>query len=178
MATTASGIIDLSIRLSEVWGTGPAAGAWTSDVLGKDKPLHVRMANGTTPPQIDIIYAVKPTIGAGATLSLDLAGSLSDNEGNTITFAEVAGICLVNFDTGDDLTLRQGATNGLASLFTGASEGVYAKSARSSDDPGVALLIAPNGVTVTAGTGDIVEIINGDGSNAANCHLLVWGRSA
>lgn len=179
MATVPSVILDLSLKVVESWGSGPTRQQKLSNVLGPNTPLRVRMTNGTAAGRVDRVYFRRPSIGAGATLSIDLAGGLTDEEGNAITMARLKGIMVFNFDSDSTLTLRQPASNPVASLFAGGSGGgVLVPSARSADDPGFVAIHIPDGLAVTAGTGDLIELVNGDGSNAADCYLAVYGTSA
>jgi hypothetical protein len=91
--------------------------------------------------------------------------------------AKVLGVILVNFNTAGSLTLRQAASNGVSTLFTGASDGMVAGPALSSEFPGIVLASCPTGLTVTAATADKINVLNNDGVNGADYLLGLWGRT-
>lgn len=169
----------ISLLASEVWGTGPKGAHSSGNLLGKTTPLDVRMASGTGSGQVNKVFAKTISIGAGATYSLDLSGGETDDEGNSITLTSLKGICIVNFNTGDTISLKEPASNPVAGLFAGGSGGgITCQAALSAVHPGVALAHMPAGVTVTAGTGDKVDIVNDDSGDAVTPTLIFYGVDA
>jgi len=140
-----------------------------------DKALT--FGNGTTASNIDLIYMAERTIASNTTDSIDVAGVLTDALGATITAAEIVGLVLINEaedGTANTTTLTIGsasATNELPGFDV----------ARDTVRPGgVFVLVNPDATgiaAVTAGTADILPIVNSSG--ASNTYqLAILARSA
>lgn len=133
-------------------------------------------ANGTGASQADLAYRGRRTVGATSVDNLDVAGSLTDKFGNTITMARVKLIALYNRAAiGSGFVLNLGAgSNPLANLF-----GDAATDKLNVRPGGIFLITAPDAVAyaVTAGTGDILKINNGNGSSV-DYDLVIVGASA
>lgn len=119
--------------------------------------------------QVNKIYSVQSTISSSSTLSIDLdAGTLTDIYGNALTFTAIKAIRVHHKGTsaastvsiaGDFMTTVFGASFN-HSLAAG---GLYLTSNLASD------------YTVVASTGDVIEIINNDGSNSATVSVDILG---
>jgi hypothetical protein len=134
------------------------------------------LANGTGASQADKFYVVSPTIAASGTLSLDLAGSLTDLFGNTITFARIKGVYIqfASTNTASDVTVGGAASNPATLFFADATDKINIQKTGS-------FLISRTDATgwpVTAGTGDILKIANNDSGNAAILQIVIWGASS
>lgn len=138
------------------------------------------MTNGTGASASRYIYAKQHTIAGGATLNLDLAGSLTDFYGTTITFTKVKVIYVELATTTTATSIKVGghATAGLANWITSADT-------LDNDQPGVVVrnggcfLLActdATGYAVTATTEDILSIVNQDGSNSATVNVCIIGE--
>lgn len=137
------------------------------------------LANGTGANQADLLFVDERTVGDGANDDLDLAGVLSDAHGQTITFAEIVGLIVVNeaidgTANTTDLTIGGGSNpfvgflggttptigpikpGGCFALFAGDAAGIGA---------------------VTASTADILRISNSAGASATY-QIAILGRSA
>ena len=172
MASAVSGIIKLTATLSDV----------RSAVAGALKEGGVRsavgdygwtIASGTTTGLADKIWSDQRTVTTGATDSIDLAGTLTDSFGETVTFVKVKGI-LISSAAANTTTLQiaRPASNGVI-LFGAASGALAVLSAGGFFcwvDPAV-------GVTVTTGTGDLLSIINSAGASAVY-DIMIVGTSA
>jgi hypothetical protein len=131
-------------------------------------------ASGVALDQADRVYYNRPTIGGSATLSLDLAGALEDVFGDPFVLAKLKLIAI-----GSELALcpnpinlQRPATNGVP-LFLAVSDGIVIA-------PGGAMVwVAPTlaGVAVTAGTGDLIDIVNTAAGNVQP-EILIVGASA
>ena len=147
----------------------------TDNAALNDKQLSVNDAFlnsfkfGAGAGQANKIYTAKASIAASATLSLDLDdASLLDAFGNALTFTQIKAIRIshaadssassVNL-LGDFMTTRFGASFS-APLPKGGSFS-YADN--------------QTGLAVTASTGDVIEILNNDGSNAADVFIDIIG---
>lgn len=135
-----------------------------------------QMANGTgSTTTADRIYFATVTISASGTSSFDLAGSLTDVYGNTITMARVKWMFVwhTNTTTATDVSFGN-ATNPLANWISTATVTVKIL------NNGVFMIGAPGatGYAVAAGSADAVKITNNDGSNSATCSVAFVGSTA
>jgi hypothetical protein len=155
-------------------------GAVRKNLVGQGKGYRKKVLNGTSSNQIDLGYfRDTPTaIAASGNQDFDLAGSLTDSFGTTITMAKVCGILVLNWNTAGTLSVTRPAANGLSSVFIAASDGVIVGRAADSENPGIFFVWHPTGGTVTAGTVDLINLINNDASNAANYTIGLFGRTA
>lgn len=132
-------------------------------------------SNGTGSGQADLVYLAQTTIGASSTLSLDLAGSLSDLFGNTITMVRVKTIYVELATTTTASSINVGGNvNGLVNWISAAADYVVIQNG------GCFMIHAPGATAyaVTAGTGDILDITNNDGTNTATVKIAIVGASA
>lgn len=155
------------------WGNSDNNSSWA---------YSVSLANGTAVNQADLIYVATGTIAASGTLNLDLAGTLTDMFGNTITMARVK-VIYVNLTTDTSATsLKVGghATAGLANWITSAGTFGTDQPAVVVRNGGVLFLSAPDATAyaVTATTADILKLTNLDGANTATYKLAIVGASA
>ena len=133
------------------------------------------LLTGVVLNQADKLYYSKPTIAGSATLTLDLiGGGLVDVYGDAFGPARLK-VILINSDLAvcpNVITLQRPAANGLP-LFGAASGSLPVR-------PGGGLLWwAPDltGVLVTAGTGDLLDLVNTAGGNVQPDVYLI-GASA
>ena len=177
MSTNISGKLNLEVQLIEVISSGLKKGVIPSTIL-----KSINFKTGTTDGKIDLGYYIRESgIAASTTTSYDLAGSLTDTEGTTITFAEIACIAVVNRRTTALawLAVGPGASNGFG-LIAG-NKGFWTGT-------GVSSIVGPDsfmclydevGVPVVAGTGDVLGIVTSGVSGSTNSYdLIILGRSA
>jgi len=172
MAVTVTGWIKLLASINDartvVSGAAKEAGARNASIdAGWD------VANGTTAGRADKVWADTRTVTTGATDSLYLAGTLTNAFGEVVTFVKLRAIAIkaaaANTTT---LQVARPASNGVL-LFAAASDALFALSAGGFfcwADPAA-------GFAVTAGTGDLLSIINSAGATASYDIVLV-GTSA
>ena len=139
-----------------------------------DVLANIALADGTGANQADRIFTDTRTLAASATEDLDLAGSLTDAYGATITMARIKAI-LVKAASGNtnNVNVSRPASNGVP-LFLAASDGIAVL-------PGGAFLwVAPNaaGVAVTAGTGDLLTFTNSSSGTSVTYDVVIVGSSA
>lgn len=171
MATT----LTISQASAKVIWTYEDVRAWANSTNSSNFGYSKSLANGTGASQADKIYLATGTISASATLSLDLAGSLTDIFGNTITLARVK-ILYFELQT----------TTSASSVLIGASTNPWVNWVSASGDKvrvrngGCLFLCAPDATAyaVTAGTGDALDFVNEDGSNVATYRLAIVGSTA
>lgn len=134
----------------------------------------IRLATGTGANQADKVFHDTRTLAASATEDLDLAGSLADALGSTITLARVKAI-IVAAASGNtnNVNVTRPAANGVP-VFLAAGDGMPVRPG------GVFCWIAPDvtGVAVTAGTGDLLTFTNSAGSTSVTYDVVIIGASA
>ncbi|WP_433520144.1 hypothetical protein ACQP2T_63430 (plasmid) [Nonomuraea sp. CA-143628] len=148
------------------------------DLTTVSAPLAVArqliLAQGTGAGQADMIWSDQFTIAASGTQAVDLAGSLTGPFGTTLTFARIKMV-VVFAATGNtnNVNIVQPASNG-APLFLAAGDGIAVKPAGGFIwfDPSAA------GVVVTAGTGDLLNLVNSAGGTPVTCDVAIVGASA
>jgi hypothetical protein len=138
----------------------------------------IAFADGTGVGQCNLVYARELTIASAAASALDLAGGVTDDLGNTLTFAELVAIIVINeAEDGTanttDVTVG-GGTNPFVGFWGTAGDQVVLK-------PGNFFLVGGSGAAgigaVVPSTGDILRIANGAGATA-QVQVMVLGRSA
>ena len=131
-------------------------------------------ADGTGPDQADLLYLTVGTLAPSASISLDLDGVLEDLFGNTLSMARIKAVYIQNSnDEGSTKLIVGGDPNALVNWVGNASDVVNVR------NNGVLFLSAPDaiGYVVTPGTGDVLLLTNGDGSNSALYKVAVLGAS-
>lgn len=133
------------------------------------------LANGTAAGQVDRAFTDTRTLAASATENLDLAGTLTDAFGATITFVTIKAIIIraaAANNAANQVQVTRPATNGVP-FFMAAGDGI-------SLAPGYsfAWFGSGTGVTVTAGTGDLITVTNSAGTNSVNYDVVILGTSA
>lgn len=136
-----------------------------------NKPYTVNLATGTGANQADKLF--HDTRTTAATDSLDLnAGGLLDIYGDVFTIARIKGLLVAPAGAnGADIRVTRPAANGIP-IFGAAADFIVVR-------PGGCLLwVAPDatGVVVTAGTGDLLDIVSAAGSLTYD--IVIIGASA
>lgn len=134
----------------------------------------IALLNGTGAGQADLIFTDSRTLSASGTENLDLAGSLTDAYGATITFARIKAVLIVAASGNtNDVQVTRPASNGVP-IFMAAGDGIALK-------PNAVFLWAASdatGVAVTAGTGDLLTITNSAGTTGVTYTVIIIGASA
>ena len=148
------------------------------DLADASVPLNltktIKLATGTGSDQADKIFHDRRTLAASATEDLDLAGSLVDALGATITFARMKALIVVAAAANvNNVNVIRPAANGVP-LFLAASDGVPVRPG------GVLAWIAPDAtaVAVTAGTGDLITFTNSGAGTSVTYDVVIIGASA
>jgi hypothetical protein len=134
---------------------------------------RITLASGVAAGQADLIFSDNRTVGASSTDALDMAGVLAGPLGGTLTFVKVKAV-LVRAAAGNTNNVRvnRPASNGLP-LFIAAGDAIDVQPG------GVFLWVAPGaGVTVTAGTGDLLNCDNSGAGSSVNYDVVIVGTSA
>lgn len=134
----------------------------------------VSLASGTGASQADLLFTDTRTIAASGTEDLDLAGSLVDALGNTLTFVTVKAILIkASSANTNNVTVSPAAANGFLGPFNAAADLV------SVPPGGMFMVQAPvAGWTVTAGTGDLLTIANSGAGTGVTYDVIIVGTSA
>jgi hypothetical protein len=143
-------------------------------VFPLSKKDETALANGTGSSQADLLFADQRTIAASDNEDLDLAGSLTDPLGSTLTFAAVKAIYIkAAAGNTNDVQVSPASSNGFLGPFADASDQIDLP-------PGGALLLtAPaDGWTVTGGTGDLLNVANSGAGTSVTYDIVVVGTSS
>ena len=132
------------------------------------------LATGVIVDTADKLYISKATALTGSgTNNHDVAGALSDAFGATITLVKIKALLIHNLSTtvGNTITVGDG-TNPLLIFGTGSHTHTIGPN-------GVLFIWEPSlaGKAVTAGTGDILKVVNNT-ANAVTYDLVIVGTSA
>jgi hypothetical protein len=139
----------------------------------------ISLTDGTAANNADLIFVDQRTVATATNDDIDLAGSLTDAFGVTITFAEIVAVLVINGPISGsanttDLTIGAGSNP-----FVGFLGGT-APTIGPIKPGGVFMIFAGDAAgvgTVTAGTGDILRIANSSGASATY-QICIIGRSA
>jgi hypothetical protein len=120
------------------------------------------------------MYAATLSLGAGATNTLDLAGSLTDSFGASLTFARVKFLSITpsnSMAVAQSVLVRPAPANGWATWMSTTTSAVRVWSGGC-----VVPVMCPqtNAPAVTAGTGDLLDIVN-ESTNAATVTVIILG---
>jgi hypothetical protein len=130
-------------------------------------------ANGNALQQANAIYMKRHLISTGTPLALDLAGTLIDILGNTITMSKVCAIIVVNNSaTAAEITTVGAGSNPLLNWIIATGDGNKA-------GPGGAVVVIDESAAayaVTAGTGDVLQISVAAGTNVSH-DVIIIGRT-
>ena len=160
------------LRLFLQDGTSGAAIART---FGRDllPALDIGLDFGTGSGQANKLYIGKRTIAAATFDNIDLAGSLVDGLGNTLTFANLK-LALAAIVTPDGTKSLRVGPQGVANAFQGPWGGTAAAVYRTFKNWDLAVYEPVTGFPVTAGTGDIFPVYN-PGATSLDFWLLLAG---
>ena len=136
----------------------------------------VSLATGTGIGKADLRFTDTRTLAASATEDLDLAASLTDAFGATLTFVKVKGLFISAATTNTNNVVVGAASSntwvtllnstGTVTLRPGASLALMAGAADSTT------------YAVTASTGDLLKIANSAGSTSVTYDIVIIGSSA
>lgn len=134
---------------------------------------RLTLATGTGVGQADKVFAGTRTVAASGTDALDLAGTLVDPFGATLTIVKLKAV-LVRAAAGNTNNVRvnRPATNGVP-LFLAVSDGIDVLPG------GLFLWAAPGaGVTVTPATADLLNCDNSGAGTPVTYDVVIIGTSA
>ena len=146
----------------------------TETISGTNLPSWV-VTNGTGADQADLLWHDQRTLSASTSEDLDLAGSLTNSFGTTVTFARIKGIIVsAASGNGDNIQVGGAASNQFVNWVANSSDIINVRPG------GTFALIAPDATAyaVTAGTGDLLKINNADSGAAATYDIYLIGATA
>lgn len=130
------------------------------------------LTNGTGADQANNIWTDTRTITASGTDDIDLAGSLTNAFGTTLTFTKIKGIIVSAAAANTNNVLVGGdATAALVNWVGNATDIITVQ-------PGGTFAIytpSSTGYAVTATTGDILQIANSAGSTSVTYDIVIIG---
>lgn len=158
---------------SQVLATHTGSTDLSSLVDSLDHSHRITLGSGTGSGNADLVWHDRRTLSASATEDLDLAASLVDAFGTTLTFAKLKGIKVYASSANtNNVNVTRPASNGVP-VFLAAGDGVPVLPG------GMFEWYAPGtGVTVTAGTGDLLTFTNSAGSTSVTYDVVLIGASA
>lgn len=137
---------------------------------GKQTPF----TDGAGAGAVNALFADTRTVNASATDSLDLAGTLTNPLGATTVFARVKAILIVAAaGNTNNVNVTRPASNGFP-LFLAAGDGIPVRPG------GTFLWVDPSatGIAVTAGTGDLLDIVNSGGGSSVDYSIWIFGATS
>lgn len=145
-----------------------------SSLVSRNSPSDTELTSGTGTSQCDLEYRAQRTLAASANEDLDLAGSLADVFGATLTFVKVRGIWIkAAAGNTNSVIIKPASSNGFTGPFGGATHTITLPK------EGIFLVTAPQaGWTVTAGSGDKINIANSSSGSSVTYDIHVIGSSA
>jgi len=172
MATDLTGTLRNQLQLT--FDAGSELGTTSDDVLSASNYWSWTVANGTSTDQADLIFRDQRSLALSTSENLDLAGSLTDAYGSTITFAKVKLIYVKAKSTnGGNIIVGGAAANTFVGPFADATDKVKVPAGGMYQ-----VADAGTGWTVTAGTGDILKVENDDAADAGVYDIIIIGTSA
>lgn len=163
--------LDVNLSASYTQATSPPGTGAAAYAL----PKRYSWLTGVGANQADKIYTVSGTIAASGTATLDLAGSVTDIFGVTVTLVKLKMIMVQAAAANtNNVQLSQPASNGVAGLFSASGTSINVL-------PGGTLLwVAPNlaAIPVTAATGDLLTLANSSSGSSVTYTVTVVGTSA
>ena len=160
---------------AQLTSTGASDLSTLTDVIDGTTLPNWIISSGTGANQADMLWYGQRTLAASTSEDLDLAGSLSDSFGTTLTFARVKAIVIYAASTNGALIQVGGAAaNGFVNWVASATDIINVRAG------GTFAMIAPDATAyaVTAGTGDLLKIANTDGAASATYDIYIIGASA
>lgn len=133
------------------------------------------LTSGTGAGQADRVFTDTRTLAPSATENLDLAGTLTDAYGATLTFVTIKAIIIraaAANNAANQVQVTRPATNGVPFVMA-AGDGIALA-------PGFtfAWFGSGTGVTVTPATGDLITVTNSAGTNSVSYDVVIIGTSA
>lgn len=139
-----------------------------------DLNVALTLESGTAASKADLVFSDTRTIAASGSETLDLAGTLKDDLGNTIVFVKVKAILIRARSTNtNDVVIGAAASNPFLGPLSGTAPKITLPPG------GLALLAAPvNGWTSADGAADSLKIANSGAGTGVDYDIVIVGTSA
>jgi len=133
----------------------------------------VDLIQGTASGAADLMFSDERTLAASANESLDLAGSLVDPLGATLTFAKIKAIIVIAAAANTNDVVVGAAASPFVGPLGGTTPTISVK-------PGGFFAIAHPGAgwTVTASSADLLKIANSSSGTGVTYKIILIGTSA
>jgi hypothetical protein len=131
------------------------------------------LTNGTGANQANMIFMDQRTLAASTAEDLDLAGSLTNAYGTTITFTSIKGIIVYASPANtNDVLIGGDASAAFVNWVANSSDIIVVKPG------GLFALVNPqaNGYAVTATTGDLLQIANSSSGTPVTYDIILLGE--
>lgn len=153
--------------------TGTAVTGYATPSFPVDATDTFSLSSGTASGSADKMYVATRTLSASGTEDLDLAGSLTDNLGTSLTIVKLKVLRVTAASTNtNNVQITRPASNGVP-LFLAAGDGIPVLPG------GMFQWVAPGaGVTVTASTGDLITVTNSSSGTSVTYTVTIIGTSA
>lgn len=128
--------------------------------------------NGTAADQVNGEYLDDFSIALSSSMTIDLAGSLTDQHGNALVFTAIKAILLIADAANTNNIIIGNVINGFVGPFGAATESL-------SIPPGGCLLLcnpSAAGWPVTGGTIDLIKLANSGAGSAVAGTILILGE--
>lgn len=181
LAFAAAGVTaDVRARVSGSYAGAPSLG---SSTYSFDENVTNPLTPGTGNNQADKMYAATRTISASSSENLDLAGTLTDPFGVTLTCVKVKFIYVHAAKANTNSVILGGATTnaftGPFGVVTDYTAGTYSLGTVTLPPDGQFLATAPaGGWTVTASTGDLLKVANSSSGTGVTYDVVIGCTSA
>lgn len=133
---------------------------------------QVNLTSGTGAGQADVMWADTRTVAGSATDTIDLTGTLTGLLGGTASFARVKGLIVAAAGANTtNIQITRPGSNAVPLFSAAANLAVKPGGLFAWFDPSAA------GVVVTAGTGDLLDMVNSGGSPATYDVVIIGAAS-
>ena len=167
--------LDSSSVVLSVAGSQSSSIDFTTGTAPLSRTYQLLYGTGTGANNADRIWHDQRTLAASATEDLDLAGTLVDVFGATVTFARIRAIIIAAASANtNNVIVGNAASNGFVTWVGGATHTVTVR-------PGGFLCLANTDATayaVTAGTGDLLHVANSGAGTSVTYDVILLGVSA
>lgn len=173
MAATLAGTITHKVQLSYA---NPDAANLAAPVMDLVKLIEKTLSSGTGTDEVNRLYVAEVEVSGAGSVTLDLAGSLTDVFGQTITLAKLKYLLIANMaadgtaNAADEVITVGNATNPVPVFGTGSHVVVLPVNALLS-------LYLPAGATVTGGSADELKLANA-GAGSAKVVVILAGSTS
>lgn len=163
--------LDLSLRLFQTSPLDLGAAAFEPKIA-----RSLALADGTTAGKANRLFTNQSTIAASGADSLDLAASLIDAFGATITFAKIKLLYVSAAAANtNNVVIGGAASNGFITPFGDATDKLVLR-------PGAFVVLGAGvadatGYAVTASTGDLLAIANSGAGTSVTYDIAIVGTS-